>query len=90
MDLHFNSKLSAPSVTVYWIPNNEASMRLREFMVGKGIGFTSHDITTSAADAVEMMKLCGQNTAPLIIAGDRQWMGWSKEIQSSLQSALKV
>ncbi len=91
MDSLYSPRLSSKAqLTVYWIPNTEAAARLRQYLVGKGVSFNERDVTTSAAYAQEMMNLSGQNTSPVIVSGERKWVGWDKSVEASLQTALRL
>lgn len=79
-----------PGVVLYCIPNQQATQSIREFLRKKGVHFTEHDITQSAFYAQELMQKTGQNTQPLIVSGELQWVGWNSSVQAALQSALKL
>ncbi len=61
-------------VKVYWIANNPTALELKSKLNERKIQFEEHDVSLSAADAIEMIKRTGQNSNPLIVYEDKQWV----------------
>lgn len=67
------------NVTIYSTPTCHFCQMAKEFLKGKGIGYTEHDVARDLERRQEMIRRSGQMGVPVIFVGDEMIIGFDQE-----------
>ncbi len=65
-------------VTLYAIPNSAETRQAESYLGRKGICHTRLDVSADEQVLAEMIRLTGQTTRPVIVIGDRVFVGFDE------------
>ena len=71
-------------VTIYSTPTCHFCQLAKEFLNGKNITYTEHNVAEDAEKRQEMMEKTGQMGVPVIVVGDEVLVGFDEGKLSSL------
>ena len=75
----YNKTIMDKKVTIYSTPTCHFCQMTKDFLKGKGIGYTEFDVAHDLEKRQEMIQKSGQMGVPVIFVGDEMIIGFDQE-----------
>jgi glutaredoxin 3 len=69
-----------PEVFIFTTPTCKFCAMAKEYLTGRNIRFTEHDVQADKEKAAEIYRLTGENAVPVLIINGRVLVGFSREL----------